>query len=749
MSDRRYTRYDFDDREYADYNNYKAFSRKRRRRKALRFRIVLQLLFFALAIPFLEILLRAADASTSFFGLGLWRSVFAGAGVGMLLLLIGTLIPKKEISSVVVGILLFVITAFFIAERCCRAFFGVYYQIAYMFSMSGQVAGEFMGTVGNVVLKNLWFFVLALIPFVIFVVLHKVMFPDYAQFRSSRIMRMVMLLVLFWGMTIILCRVGDDVSYLTTDYTANSTVPRFGLVNTVRTELAMAISGDSGSVLVYEPLDGTGTSDSSGTGTNSNSSGTNTNSGSSGTSNGDETNSDGANTVSGTEDAEENSEPAVVYDYNVMDIDFDSLIASDTSDTLLAMDQYFSEQEPTQQNKYTGMFEGKNLIFFTAEAFSGVIIDEELTPALYELANNGFVFTNYYQPDWTQSTTGGEFANMTGLIPTWVGSKTSFAMSVGNSMPFALGWQFADLGYTVTAWHNNTYTYYGRSETHPNLGYNYYGIGNGLEIDSADLWPASDLEMLQATIEDDIKEYVENGTLFHTYYMTVSGHCDYTFSLNSMSKKNQDAVANIDASEQVQAYIACQLELEYALEYLLELLDEYDVADDTVIVLGADHYPYALAEGSTDYYNELTGNNDSEQYTSRYVNTLILWSGCMDEPVVVDTPCSAIDIIPTISNLFGLEYDSRLLSGRDILAPDAEAGEVSTAMHIVLFADSGYGSSWITAAGTYEAYTRTFTPNEGVEVSDDYVSLVNKIVSDRYTYAKYIIQEDYYSHVLP
>ena len=75
-----------------------------------------------------------------------------------------------------------------------------------------------------------------------------------------------------------------------------------------------------------------------------------------------------------------------------------------------------------------------------------------------------------------------------------------------------------------------------------------------------------------------------------------------------------------------------------------------------------------MSEGDTDYYPELTGVQDTTRDTSRYRNTLILWCGEMEEPVMVDTPCSAIDIVPTLSNLFGLEYDSRLLSGRDILA---------------------------------------------------------------------------------
>ena len=42
------------------------------------------------------------------------------------------------------------------------------------------------------------------------------------------------------------------------------------------------------------------------------------------------------------------------------------------------------------------MFEGYNVIFITAEGFSGYVIDEERTPMLYKLKNEGFVFNHYY-----------------------------------------------------------------------------------------------------------------------------------------------------------------------------------------------------------------------------------------------------------------------------------------------------------------------------------------------------------------
>lgn len=679
-------------------------------------------LFFGLCIPFLEVLLRLSDSKTAFLSIGLLRGVIAGAAVGMLLWLIGTMIPKKGVSRFLVGTVLLLLGVAFIAERCCRAFFGTYFQLSFMLGMSGQVAGDFMDSALAVILRNLWFFPLALLPLILFVIFRKYLLPKRPLQVAAPVVQML-LLVIFQCVTLILCKFGGDANYYTWDYNANSAVPRFGLMTSLRLEGQYALFGLPEEQLTFAPVvspDG---------------------------SNSEETKPPEEQDTDDLDKPEQPEKP-VVYGDHVMDIDFAGLMAQ-SSGWLKRMDQYFSTQTPTKENVYTGMFEGKNLILFTAESFSTPAIDEELTPTLYHLANNGFVFPHFYQPDWTQSTTGGEFAVMTGIIPTWVNGKTSFSASADKVMPFALGWQFADLGYDVKAYHNNTYNYYGRDKTHPNLGYNYVGIGNGLELPHPDLWPTSDLEMMQATLDESIQSYVNEGKKFHNYYMTVSGHCNYNFSSNDMAEKNEAAVAGVSGSEPVRAYKACNLELEYALKYTVEALEQAGIADDTVIVLTGDHYPYAMSEGEVDYYNELTGRNDNPKLTSRYQNTLILWSGCMEEPIVVETPGCAVDIVPTLSNLFGLEYDSRLLSGRDLLAPDVAVGQYGTDMHLAVFADSGFGNSWVSNAGTYEASTRTFTPNPGVQVSEDYVQQVNQIVSDRYTFAKHLIGEDYYRHLFP
>ena len=120
----------------------------------------------------------------------------------------------------------------------------------------------------------------------------------------------------------------------------------------------------------------------------------------------------------------------------------------------------------------------------------------------------------------------------------------------------------------------------------------------------------------------------------------------------------------------------------------------------------------------------------------------------MEEAVTVSEPCSAVDIVPTLSNLFGLEYDSRLLSGRDVLDQDYDPADAYGSIPLVILPTAA-GNSWATAAGVYEASTRTFTANPGITVGEDYVSAINDRVSLQYHYAQLLVTYDYYAIALP
>lgn len=661
-------------------------------------------IFFPLALLYHELLLRAFDTQNAFFRGTLVMVMLFSIATGLLLSLLVNLLHDRKLAQVLTLVVTALWTLLLCVEYCCRSYFKSYFSVGFICSMTGNVVTGFGSTIPGIVAQRLPFLIPALLPLVLCILLRKRIATEHRMSKWS-LLFVTAVSVIFLLIGEGLARWGTYGDSYTYNFQTDAAVSQFGLHTAVRLEAEYALFGTPQPKLELP-------------------------------------------TQEDEPDDTPDDPPAVTtpveYGYNALDIDFQALADSASDSTLRSMAQYFGSLTPSKKNEYTGLFQGKNLVLITAEAFSPWFISQELTPTLYKLTHEGFVCENYYQPGWGQSTTGGEYAVMTGLLPTWVGSNVSFYASANDDMPFALGNQLRSLGYRTGAYHDNIYNYYNRDKTHPNLGYDYQGVGSGLAVTEDGSWPYSDLEMVQNTIGDYIDGYVSDGTPFHVYYMTVSGHGSYGWG-HAMAAKNRAKAqaAYPNASTQVQAYVAANLELENALTYLLEQLEAAGIAEDTVICMSADHYPYLLAEPETDYYNELRGVVDSERDTDRYRNALVLWCGGMENAVTVTEPCSAVDIVPTLSNLFGLEYDSRLLSGRDVLDKDYNAGSAAGSIPLVILPTSS-GNSWATAAGVFEASTRTFNARPGVTVEEDYVSRVNNIVALQYNYAQQLIARDYY-----
>src|SRR5690625_1071897 len=203
---------------------------------------------------------------------------------------------------------------------------------------------------------------------------------------------------------------------------------------------------------------------------------------------------------------------------------------------------------------------------------------------------------------------------------------------------------------------------------------------------------------------------------FHYFFINDSATTEtYTFPYTTLFRS--------------QAYLATQVELDRALQYLLEELEAAGVDDNTLIAMSADHYPYGLDDATIDEF----AGHEVEQNFELYKNTFILYTPDM-EPEVITKPASSLDILPTLSNLLGLEYDSRLLMGRDIF---------SSAAPVIPFLNK----SFITDKGFYNSETKQFTPIDGETVDDDYIEMISNIVDEQFYYSAKILETNYYSEI--
>ncbi len=439
--------------------------------------------------------------------------------------------------------------------------------------------------------------------------------------------------------------------------------------------------------------------------------------------------------------------PPVSYEPQVLDIDFDYLNTLTEDATIRNINTYLSTNMPTLKNEWTGKFKGYNVIVICAEGFCKYAVDKERTPTLYRLAHEeGFEFTHYYTPLWYGSTSGGEFATLTGLMPKNGGyvslKKTG---EDATNMYLTLGRRLGALGYYTFAGHNNSYTYYGRNLSMPNMGYDFFAtnspfpwVMDGVEVNGYQpeltksgkaKWPQSD-ELL---VKESFPLYASKEP-FHTYYMTVSGHCNYTKAGNSMAYKNWSLVENLPYElEQSKGYIACHYELEKALKLLLEYLEENNMADHTLIVLTGDHIPY----NNKAEMDELAGHV-LEENIEWFENTLIMWTGSMKEKVVVDKYCTQTDILPTILNLLGVEYDSRMLVGRDIFSPTSQ---------LVIFKNG----SFITDQCIYNGGTKQVEKilRDDVPVDSAYIKAYRDYINAKWAISTMIIESNYYNFAQP
>ena len=638
-------------------------------------------LFFALSLFFQECVLKV-HAFHSLFDMGLVLTALFSLSHGFFAALIVSLF-KGRLNRVIGFIMLLISSMWLMIQAVYYTIFSTFFTL-YSFTGAGDVA-EFWKTAVNGIGHTILPLALMLIPLVLYFVLGRFL-KQASRPPIWAYAAVIVLSTLFQvgAVALIYGSDGDDVmsrKYLyTKTFIPSLSVKNFGAVTTFELDLKNMVFGmaDTETASAYE-----------------------------------------------AEEERKRNNANVRYEDNTLDIDFAALSAAETNANLKDMHEYFGSVTPTAKNEYTGMFAGKNLIWICAEGFSTWALDQNLTPTLWKMANECFVFENYYNPIWGVSTSDGEYTVCTGLLP-----KTgvwSMSESAKNDMAFCMGNQLSAQGYLCNAYHNHSYTYYNRDESHPNMGYNYIAKGNGLDIVTQ--WPESDVEMMEETVGD----YTAQAP-FHIYYMTVSGHLEYNFGGNAMAAKHRAEVEALPYSDAAKAYIACQIELDDAVESLIQSLSAAGVLDDTLIVLSGDHYPYGL---TNDQINELNGS-EVETNFELYHSTLIMWNSALaaQDPVIVEKPCYSVDVLPTLSNLMGLPYDSRLLMGHDIF---------STASPLVVFANH----SWLTDKGRYNAVSGEFIPNDGVTVEEGYAQSMMEKVNAMFTYSAKILETDYYARVLP
>lgn len=405
------------------------------------------------------------------------------------------------------------------------------------------------------------------------------------------------------------------------------------------------------------------------------------------------------------------------YERKIDDSEWEELIENESDKVINNLHQFYKSQTITQKNEYTGIFKDKNLILIMVEALDLAAVDETLTPTLYRLTKEGWYFDNYYAPKYSCTTGESEFIALTSIIPSNA-VCTPFTY-VNNDYSTSIFNLFNNSGYTSTSYHGWSDKYYPRTKLHKNMGSTFYNAEK-LDINTNGGW-SSDVE----TITKAYDIFSKNDKYF-SFIITVSMHFSYDFD-DSIVRSNWSKVKNLDTGTSMKRYLAKAIEFDKALEELLKSLEEDNTLDDTVIAIFGDHHPYNLNfsylanRSSVDRYEDL--NEDLMPF--------IIYNSTQDAKVISKT-ASTFDILPTLANLFDLDYDPRYYTGKDIFSNEESK---------VIFSNG----SWVTDNAIYFASTGKYKLKND-DVDEDYISKINKEVSNLFTISENTLQKNYFKY---
>lgn len=320
----------------------------------------------------------------------------------------------------------------------------------------------------------------------------------------------------------------------------------------------------------------------------------------------------------------------------------------------------YSKEIEINKNKYTGKYKDNNLIMIQLEGLDSWLVNKNDTPTIYNLMKNSINFTNHYSYyNGGGSTFNSEFAVNTGFITPLSYTQNAYTFNK-NSFPYSLAHLFKEQGYTVNAFHMNTKEYYSRGTNYKNWGYdNYYGLvdQNTYKDNSYYL----DRELL---LNEEFKEKMFSREKFVDYIITYTNHmpfnpekgnCKMLLDLDSKDAEN----TSYDLTEEDCARRQAK-ETDYMIELLLKELKERELLDKTTIVVFTDHYLYTLSDKTIlDKYKNTSNNLINHTPFFIYTNN--------KDKKTIKTVTSQLNILPTVLNLFGIDYNPNYYIGEDAL----------------------------------------------------------------------------------
>ena len=382
-----------------------------------------------------------------------------------------------------------------------------------------------------------------------------------------------------------------------------------------------------------------------------------------------------------------------VYTYQVSDlvatIRTNMSTLSNSSEAYDEFLEYFKNKDIEEHNnKYTNLFQGKNVLVIHAESFQGFTMNlkfngEELTPNMNRLANEGIYFSNFYTQESIGNSSDSEFTLLTSLLP--ASSGTVF-VNYFNREYETITNLLRNNGYYTFSMHANVASAWNRRNAYNYLGYDkFYSYKDDYDIDEVLGLGLSDKSFFRQStnIIKDIKE--NNGNFYGTLIM-LTNHTPFNSLVDTDYYDDylvdiRGETENIPYLEgtKIGNYLKCVNYADSAIGEFINELDENGVLDDTVIVIYGDHDSKIKKSEFeklyySEYINDVSINPDKNidivddfNYEINRKVPFIIWTKDIagsEYNEEIKRVMGMVDVMPTLGNMFGVKNDFAL--GHDI-----------------------------------------------------------------------------------
>lgn len=409
------------------------------------------------------------------------------------------------------------------------------------------------------------------------------------------------------------------------------------------------------------------------------------------------------------------------FSRNINDLIWNELSNNESNKNIKTIDAYLQSKPISDFNEMSDYFKNKNLILIMVEAFDYMAVDKKLTPTLYKMMNEGIHFENHFTPKYSCTTGESEFISQVSLVPsTNVCTPNEYMNNDFSQSIFAL---FNQKGYYSSSYHNWNDQFYNRHTLHKNMGSTQFLDVEDLQIKLIQGWQ-SDKTLIELAIP-----YFIDKQPFFTYLITSSMHFPYNEPSTLGDRYlNQVQAVYPDYPLEIQRYLSKTIELDHGLAYLIEQLEIKGIASDTVIAMFADHHPLnvqtSLIVEATQQLNRNFGFNIDQSPFYIYQPH--------GETLKVAKTNSTFDILPTLANLFGLNYDPRYYVGTDIFS-DQES--------LVIFTNG----NWVNDHGFYQASRSKFTAfDSSFSYTNEEIAAINTKVNNQFSISNLIYKTNYF-----